>query len=471
MFSACTSFNQRVMFGGDMSAVQDLSSAFTGASLFNNGDLTDAGSKPLVFGATSSLTDTTQMFSACSSFNQTVTFGDLSNLQFGASMFEDTSVFNNGDTSDAGGHPIAWTTPALLTASSMFGSAPSFNQTVTLSSLGTNAEGMFNFATRFNNGDTSNAGTRPFRISSTALDTSVSGMFYGCTSFNQTINLISFNGFSRTDEMFYGATLFNNGDVTNAGERPLDFGVMSAPIVNANGMFSDCTAFNQTVTFTDLSNLDTATTMFENAALFNNGDLTDAGLKPITWPTTSAFTSTSSMFQSCAVFNQTVVFADTTSLVSTESMFYGCVAFNNGDTTNASSKPLVWTTTTLIHAASMFANCASFNQALTFSDMSHVTGMNSMLHNCNLFKQDLSAWTVTACTNFTNFYTADMNAPNSVISQTNYDALLLLWATQALRSGVTFDMGTTKYSAAAVAAHSTLTGTYGWTVNDGGAVP
>ena len=761
MFSACTSFNQQITFAGNMSVVQDLSSAFTSATLFNNGDLIDAGLKPMVFGATSSLTDTTQMFAACSSFNQTVTFGDLSSLQFAASMFEDTSVFNNGDTSDAGGHPIAWTTPALLSASSMFNSATSFNQTVTLSSLGTTADGMFNFAARFNNGNITNAGTRPFLISSTALDTNVSSMFYGCTSFNQTINMISFNGFSRTDEMFFGATLFNNGDTLNAGARPLDFGVMSAPLVNANSMFSGAAAFNQTVTFADLTSLQTAVTMFQNAALFNNGNTADAGSKPITWPTTSTLTdisqmfagcgafnqtlsladmtgvttmanmffncalfnngstvddaahaiawttsnnlaNTSHMFHGCAVLNQTVSFSDTTGVttiasmfnscslfnngglaltftttsaltdasfmfrfcsvfnqtfvlsnttgvtsmawmftacalfnngsatndglnpltfttssalrdvsqmfilceqfnqtlllsnttgmtamagmffgcgifnngvtsnaggrgltftttsalaevelmfndcaafnqevvlsdmtgitttggmflgcsvfnngdtanvalhpltltttsaltntsnmfsgcsvfnqklnvsnlsgvLTAESMFSACTLFNNGDTTNMSSKALVWTTSTLLNTTSMFANCAAFNQALTFSDMSHVGDMGSMLQNCNLFKQDLSAWQVTACANFNNFYTGDINNPNSLVNQTNYDALLTSWAAQAVRSSVIFTMGTSKYSAAvAGAARTTLTGTYSWTVNDGGAAP
>ena len=88
-----------------------------------------------------------------------------------------------------------------------------------------------------------------------------------------------------------------------------------------------------------------------------------------------------------------------------------------------------------------------------------------------LFKQDLSAWTVTACTSFTNFYTGDMNAPNSATNQTNYNALLLSWSTQALQAGLTFTMGSTKYSSSAAAARLTLTDTYVWSVSDGGVAP
>ena len=64
-----------------------------------------------------------------------------------------------------------------------------------------------------------------------------------------------------------------------------------------------------------------------------------------------------------------------------------------------------------------------------------------------------------------------MNSPDSATNQANYDALLVSWAAQVTNSGITFDMGTTKYSAAAVAARATLTATYGWTVNDGGLAP
>jgi hypothetical protein len=119
----------------------------------------------------------------------------------------------------------------------------------------------------------------------------------------------------------------------------------------------------------------------------------------------------------------------------------------------------------------MFSGCSVFNQPLVLSNMSGVTIAATMLEDCPLFKQNLSSWTISAVTNFTGFYNADMNSPDSATNQANYDALLLSWAAQVGNSGITFDMGTTKYSAAAVAARATLTATYGWTVNDGGLAP
>ena len=149
-------------------------------------------------------------------------------------------------------------------------------------------------------------------------------------------------------------------------------------------------------------------------------------------------------------------------------MFRGCGAFNNGDTSNASSKPLVWTLTALQDAFNMFAGCSVFNQPLIFSDTGAVTTFQNTLGGCLAFKQDISAWTVTACTNFSGFFVGDLNNPNSATNQTNYDALLVAWAAQALQNGVTLDMGTSQYSVAAAAAHLTLTTTFAWTVNDGG---
>jgi len=129
------------------------------------------------------------------------------------------------------------------------------------------------------------------------------------------------------------------------------------------------------------------------------------------------------------------------------------------------------TTSTLTNVNNMFNGCLAFNQPLVLSNMSGVTIAATMLSGCPLFKQNLSSWTVNAVINFTGFYSGDMNSPDSATNQANYDALLLSWAAQVLSSGVTFNMGTTKYSAAAAAARATLTGTYGWTVNDGGVAP
>ena len=211
--------------------------------------------------------------------------------------------------------------------------------------------------------------------------------------------------------------------------------------------------------------------MFLVALAFNNGDTTNVASAPIVWDTSNVEEMTG-MFNLCRAFNQQLVFSDTSKVTMTQRMFLGCSVFNNGDVTDASSKPLTWNLASLENARSMFFNCTVFNQPLHFLNMNNMTEMADTLYGCDAFKQDISSWTVKACVDFTGFFAGDMNSPDSTANQDHYNAMHIAWAAQEpLQLGVRLDMGTTRYSAAvAGAARTTLTGTYGWTINDGGAV-
>jgi surface protein len=358
----------------------------------------------------SAVTDTTFMFAGCANMNKNLSAWDTSSVVSMSSMFVNCTVFNNG----GGVSPLTWTTTALQLADNVFLSCTAFNQTVSFS-------------------DMSNV-------------TSTAGMFDGCL-------------------------VFNNGSPTNDGAHPLTFTTTNA-LLYMNQMFSTCAAFNQTLVLSDVSGVTTMNGMFGNNSDFNNGSPTNDGAHPMTWTTTSALVDVRSMFRRCFAFNQTLVLSDVTGVTRTTTMYLLCAVFNNGSIINDGGHPFTWTTTTaLTNVNSMFNGCSAFNQPLVLSNMSGVTIAATMLNDCPLFKQNLSSWTIPAVTTFTGFYNADMNSPDSATNQTNYDALLVSWAAQTLQSGVTFNMGTTKYSASAVAARATLTGTYGWTVNDGGVAP
>ena len=526
MFFNCAAFNQTVSFlttGG----VTTMAQMFSGCSLFNNGDTGNNGTIPLVFTTSAALSDMSQMFANCGAFNQTLVASDTTGVTTMLSMFLNCALFNNSSTVDDAGHALTWTTSnnlanmanmfrgcaafnqtfgfsdmtgvttmaslfngcsvfnngglaltftttsALTDVSFMFRFCSVFNQTFVLSDTTgvTTMAWMFTACALFNNGSATNDGLNPLTFTTSSALRDVSQMFILCEQFNQTLLLSNTTGMTAMAGMFFGCGIFNNGVTSNAGGRGLTFTTTSA-LAEVELMFNDCAAFNQEVVLSDMTGITTTGGMFLGCSVFNNGDTANVALHPLTLTTTSALTNTSNMFSGCSVFNQKLNVSNLSGVLTAESMFSACTLFNNGDTTNMSSKALVWTTSTLLNTTSMFANCAAFNQALTFSDMSHVGDMGSMLQNCNLFKQDLSAWQVTACANFNNFYTGDINNPNSLVNQTNYDALLTSWAAQAVRSSVIFTMGTSKYSAAvAGAARTTLTGTYSWTVNDGGAAP
>lgn len=545
MFRGCVAFNQTVTFS-DTTNITSLASMFQGATLFNNGDPANGGSRSLSL-TTPSLQYASSVFEGCVAFNQTVTFSNLAVLVKADAMFSGATLFNNGNPGNTGGHDLEFTTTtaALTDVSAMFYNGAAFNQTVTFGSTAsvTTFFQMFANAALFNNGDTANVSGKPLTFLTTTALLTTSRMFAGCSSFNQPLalsttagvmnmsfmfqNAVVFNHAVAFDDtssvttmnsMFSGATAFNNGELTNTGAASLSLNTNNAR--SLDDMFKQATSFNQTLVLTDTSKA-TMSQMFFAASSFNNG----GGVQPLTWNTaaawsfsamfyyTSAFNQqvaftntsnvlymssmfalarnfnnggvplefdntsklidTSDMFQQCVSFNQEVNFPDMTHLQTATSMFQGCRSFNNGDVTDASSKPLVWTTSALQTVDTMFKNCVAFNQPLTFSDMSNVTTLLTTLQNCNAFKQDLSAWRPSLCTTLSGFYTGDMNQPDSATNQNNYNALLNAWAAMPLlQTGVRFDMGTTRYSdSIAGTARAVLTGTWGWTIYDGGAAP
>jgi hypothetical protein len=89
------------------------------------------------------------------------------------------------------------------------------------------------------------------------------------------------------------------------------------------------------------------------------------------------------------------------------------------------------------------------------------------------FKQGIFNWKPYACTNMTDmFLRVDMNNPNSVTNQDNYNDILNAWSDdQNFQNNVIFNAGSSKYSGAqATTGRSVLTTSKGWTITDGGGV-
>ena len=291
----------------------------------------------------------------------------------------------------------------------------------------------------------------------TAQVTDMSHMFQGALLFNQTVVFSDTSRVTDMSIMFGSAAVFNNGD----GVNPLTFNASN--VLSLFAMFDDAQNFNQQLVLVDTSKVTAFNAMFRGAAGFNNG----GGVHPFALDMTSA-TTTAAMLEGASAFNQRVSFSNTGRVELMGSMFRLASVFNNGDAGNTSLAPLVWDTASVTNTSLMFYGCSAFNQALTFSDVSQVTDMGNMLHGCNLFKQDLSAWHIYSTLNLAGFYTGDINFPDSATSQANYDALLNSWAAQDPQAFLTFDMGTSKYSAVGQPGHDYLVTGDGWTINDGG---
>ena len=83
-----------------------------------------------------------------------------------------------------------------------------------------------------------------------------------------------------------------------------------------------------------------------------------------------------------------------------------------------------------------------------------------MFYNATAFDQDIGGWDVTALTN------ASYMFYGTRLSPVNYDALLIGWNAQTLKSGVTFDGGNSTYCLGESARNNMVT-TDLWTITDG----
>ena len=141
--------------------------------------------------------------------------------------------------------------------------------------------------------------------------TTLWGMFVLCSSINTVpgINDWDVSNVTNMDEMFFGATAFNqdigNWDVSN--------------VTNMRSMFYDATAFNQDIGNWDVSNVTDMDRMFYRTTAFNQ----DIG----NWDVSNV-TNMRGMFYDATAFNQDIGSWDVSNVTNMESMFYDATAFN-----------------------------------------------------------------------------------------------------------------------------------------------
>jgi len=205
------------------------------------------------------------------------------------------------------------------------------------------------------------------------------------------------------------------------------------------------TAFNQDIGGWDTSKVTDMTEMFRAAPSFNQ----DIG----GWDTGNV-NDMSAMFAEAKAFNQDIGAWNTSKVTNMSYLFKEAKAFNHDMST--------WDTSKVSDMSYMFEEAAAFNQDLGSWNTGKVTNMLYTFDLATAFDQDLGSWNVTSLE-----YANEMFAGVS-LSVGNYDALLIGWAKQPVRSGIVFSGGLSKYSPAAQAGRTTLTGTHGWTITDGG---
>jgi len=124
-----------------------------------------------------------------------------------------------------------------------------------------------------------------------------------------------------------------------------------------------------------------------------------------------------------------------------------------------------WDVSSATALLSMFASNTAFNQDISMWNISNVIAAAGMFFEATAFNKSLAAWNVTSLTGPQSLFFAN----GSGLSTTNYNSLLISWASQNVKTGVSINFGTSQYTAGsdAATARATLV-SKGWTITDGG---
>ena len=246
---------------------------------------------------------------------------------------------------------------------------------------------------------------------------------------------------------------------------------LPSAVTNIHKMFQGCTSFNYNIGSWNVSNVTNMRCLFQMASSFNQ-DISN-------WDVSNV-TNMGSMFAGCLLFNQDISSWEVSNVEDMSYLFVNCGLFNQ----NIGS----WDVSNVADMNCMFVNCLSFNQDIGSWDVGNVTNMTGMFSGCASFNQDISGWNVSSVTNMSNMfaYAAAFNQnigswdvgnvtkmsdmfKDVTLSTNNYNNILIGWAGQTVNNDINFNGGNSKYSPGEAAdARAVLTGTYGWTIIDGG---
>ena len=311
--------------------------------------------------------------------------------------------------------------------------------------------------------------------------TIMSNMFKNASSFNQDLNSWDTNNVQRMNGMFYGASNFN-GNISNWN---------TSSVTTMQTMFRYARAFNQNIGNWRTGNVTDMSYMFDGASSFNQ----NIGV----WNVQNV-TNMSGMFQSTSNFNQYIGGWNTQNVTDMNSMFRSAISFNQNinswNTSNVTDMTMMfyyanfnqdissWDTGNVQRMAYMFGHNNQFNQPIGSWNMSRVTDISSMFYGASNFNQDLSNWDTSNISDmhrtfgYSNF-NQDIGSWNIssltdasemfvgvTLSTTNYDALLIGWQGQTHNNNVVFSGGNSQYCAGETAITDLIAD--GWTITDGG---
>ena len=239
----------------------------------------------------------------------------------------------------------------------------------------------------------------------TSQTQTMSYMFYGASSFNQSLSAWDTSNVTRMDYMFCYASAFNGDisgwDTSNVTEMGYMFDGASAfnqPLNSWNTskvkdmrfMFVDAKSFNQPLHSWDTSNVESMSRMFSYATSFN---------QPLNSWNVAKVTSMEGMFINAKEFNQSLSDWDVSNVTSMEDMFNKAASFNGElDWKSKVSK--------VKRMGCMFKNATAFEGKglSSWSTTADLYVIEEIFAGAQNFNVDLTNWTVTGVTNYTDAF-------------------------------------------------------------------
>jgi surface protein len=414
----------------NLSGTSSLAFAFTGASSLTTINRIDEWN-------ILSISNLQKTFWGCTNFNQNLNSWNTSNVREMGGLFRDCHNFNNGLASGVGGN-MTWSVSNVInfgeSTSQNYGTFENciaFNQNLNSWNVvsGSIFITMFSGCSKFNNGSAPGISASMTWTFRTTGSFTMYGMFRNCAAFNQNISSWNMNRCSQTWVMFVSATAFNQ----NLSSWVFD--------VSCN-----------------------MTGMFQSGTNFNNGLASGVG-GSMTWTFNVPPSNISSIFRLCSAFNQNINSWNTSTTVDFNRMFQSAINFNNGLASGVVGS-MVLNMTSATNLSEMFSGATAFNQNIGSWNVSKVTNMQQMLQSTIAFNQNIGGWNISNVTNFSNFM---IGKPPATFSAANLDAIYNGWSSRPVKTPITINFGTIKYTAASSADRAVLTGApNNWTITDGG---
>jgi len=459
MLRNCTSFDQDLS-DWTMEKVGSASRLFQDATSFNNGGVNTGSGVGLDTWNVSAVTDFTDTFFRATAFNCDLGNWSLNTTEtiamrrtfFNATSFTGTGL-GNWNTSKV----KDWRETFLNSAVNFPVTHPNYWELFPSNVSGETFQIAETFRlTPFNGGEASGVGGRNFEVkigTNVADEYSLSGFLFEAVDFNQDVSTDSVNGYWVMTRVVNLSSLFR--DCTNFNQ---DIGNWdTSNCLNFNSLFQSCTNFDQELTNWDTSSATDMGAMFYRSGFTNDG-VGGSGAGIDTWDVSSVV-NMNSMFRDNS-FPHILPTWNTGNVEDMTSMFY-----SSGVSADIAS---TWDVSSVVSMNATFRFATNNPNVGSWNTVS-VENMNLMFQGCP-FNRDISGWSIASLTTATDF------TNTGSFTTTNYDLLLdstTGWASQAtIQSGVSLGVGSTQYTLGgnAQAGRAVLTGTYSWTIVDGGGI-